>query len=400
MNFLKKKDTLASIAFFLILYLPPFGNVRYTTAIFLFWIPSLFSNKEYFRIKRITFFTIIMLALINLTKAIANPSFFRDALIYTFTPLLIVGGFIAGFTVSKYNRKVASNILIGAIIIQSIICIIQIFSPQIGIIFSKIYSSEKYINMFLIWSNPRAVGSFGNGNYLGFFLVLSLFALFRYLKRSNIFLLLFSSIVIISVLTTRSRAAIGLFGLVLMFYFVFIFWNKIRYSKMALIIFPVSLFLLFLFMVFFLTQGPIIFEKISFLLGRGEKNYTSWKEVFTNRFYVWERAEIDLSNASEFLFGRTQETRVTLDNLYLLLMVRFGLIGTIVIVYFLLSLLIFNGLRIEIKSKLFGFALMITFFISGIVADYWFNPFFTPIYMFLFGTIIQKRTNEQEVISE
>lgn len=169
---------------------------------------------------------------------------------------------------------------------------------------------------------------------------------------------------------------------------------------MALIIFPVSLFLLFLFMVFFLTQGPIIFEKISFLLGRGEKNYTSWKEVFTNRFYVWERAEIDLSNASEFLFGRTQETRVTLDNLYLLLMVRFGLIGTIVIVYFLLSLLIFNGLRIEIKSKLFGFALMITFFISGIVADYWFNPFFTPIYMFLFGTIIQKRTNEQEVISE
>lgn len=313
---------------------------------------------------------------------------------------MIVGGFIAGFTVSKYNRKVASNILIGAIIIQSIICIIQIFSPQIGIIFSKIYSSEKYINMFLIWSNPRAVGSFGNGNYLGFFLVLSLFALFRYLKRSNIFLLLFSSIVIISVLTTRSRAAIGLFGLVLMFYFVFIFWNKIRYSKMALIIFPVSLFLLFLFMVFFLTQGPIIFEKISFLLGRGEKNYTSWKEVFTNRFYVWERAEIDLSNASEFLFGRTQETRVTLDNLYLLLMVRFGLIGTIVIVYFLLSLLIFNGLRIEIKSKLFGFALMITFFISGIVADYWFNPFFTPIYMFLFGTIIQKRTNEQEVISE
>ena len=111
--------------------------------------------------------------------------------------------------------------------------------------------------------------------------------MFRYLKRSNIFLLLFSSIVIISVLTTRSRAAIGLFGFGFDVLFCIYFLEQNSLFKNGTDHFPVSLFLLFLFMVFFLTQGPIIFEKF-LLLGRGEKNYTSWKEVFTNRFYVWK----------------------------------------------------------------------------------------------------------------
>lgn len=395
MNLANKKAILASLAFFLVLYLPPFGNIRYTPAIFLLWLPILFNNKEYSRIKRITFFTIVILILINITKSIANPNFFRDGLIFSFTPLLIAGSFIAGFTLSKNYSKMASIILIVAIVFQSFLCIIQILSPQLGIIFSEIYSSEKYINMFITWSNPRAVGTFGNGNYLGFLLVLSLFVLFKYLKGNRNLLLLFASIVLFSIFTTRSRAAIGLFGFVLMFYFVLIFWNRIQYSKMALIIFPIFSLLLVLFLVFFLTYGSVIFEDITSLLGRGASNYESWNEIFSNRFNVWENAKIDLTNISEFLFGKNQKTRVVLDNLYILLIVRYGLIGTIVIIYFNISLLIFNGLNTEIKTKLLGYSLMITFFISGVIADYWFNPFFTPIYIFLFGTVLQKHASSK-----
>jgi hypothetical protein len=387
----KKRALLASFIFMAVIYFPPVMHLRYTAALFLLWIPVFLRNERSLKLKYLVLIVVFLLSIINLVKSIWTPSFFRDGLIFAiYDPLVVIGAYFAGVDVLKSNWMLPKVIIGLSLILEGIICVIQILDKNIGILFATIYGSQRYINMYYTWSHPRAVGTFGNGNYLGFLIfcgILFFTSLHRNLKKTTLIIAI--TLLVISMMTTRSRAAIFLSLIFIMLLIFFKLIDKGR-NKKNIILIPIVFIFIGIFLYLFLFIGPYTFAYISNYLGRPITfNSNSWNEIFSagNRFATWQNANISFSdsNIADFIFGRVKETRVIVDNLYLEFFVRYGIIGSF-LVFTILIAIVLNNKNYSSKNssyRSYKWSVLVMFLISGVVADYWFNSMFSPLYFFL-----------------
>lgn len=389
----RKMALLASICFFLAFYLPPIMGKRYTNALFLLWLPILITDMKFIRLRRLVFFTTAILGTILLVKSIQNPSFFRDGLIFSFySPLVIICGFISGKKMSESGESIPKIIVSLTLGIQAIICLIQINSREFGLLLARLYSLDKYKYMFEFLRNWKSVGTFGNHNYLGFIFLLSILLFITYFKEKKFVLLLPSiPLLFVAMISTGSRASIMFLVILITLFVIITAIYKSTKRRENLVIFPIFIFILVISIILFAMIGVELFNAVTALLGRGSPDYSSWKELFLQkRIPTWSNAEISHIGVLELLFGRSNEIRVTTDNLYLTLLLIYGLVGTIFILFLSSSVIfMYESDCVSIEIKILAYCIFAVFVISGVVADYWFNSSITPIYFFMIGSLFE-----------
>lgn len=388
---ISKRKNLVAFMFILLLYLPPINNIRYTVLVFFVSLPLLlFENKHKF-MRKLTLFIMAFLLPINLMKSFLDPSFFRNGLIFSvYMPLIISCGFVLGWEVGCFRNKATMSIINFSILLQAIVGIIMFHIRNVGTFFHNIYSSEKYVNLILYFTIPRVSGTLGNANYYGFFLAISLIFMYYNTSKKIMPMLIIFALLIYAIFASRSRTAILFLIIFIITYFILKSYTKTKIthknlpSKLLIICFFLILILLFVF------HGFHIFNWVSILLSRGRfsYDYKSWGEVFEKRFDVWARADIDIEKTSSLLFGKTKSTKVIVDNLYIMLLLRYGLIGTFFIMLFFIIVFLSKKYCTNYMSLAIKYSMFLAFIVSGVVADYFWNPFFTPLYMFIFGATL------------
>lgn len=389
-----KQAVLASICFLLSFYLPPFMNARYTNALFLLWLPLLIIDIKLFKLKQITIFTIAIIATISLVKSVHYPAFFRDGLIFSlYYPLVVICGFISGKKMSESGNLVPKVIVGVTLVSQAVLCLMQIYNREIGLLSVRLYSLDKYTDTFTFFRSPKSIGTFGNHNYLAFIFLLSILLFVTYFNnKKSILLFLSVTLFLLAMLSTGSRAG---FLFLVIFISLFFFLRVMSESKKRrenLVLFPIVIMLMVLSILLFVTRGVELFNKVTAFFNRGVPEYGSWKEVFDQeRVAAWSNAEISQMGTTEFLFGRSFKTRITTDNLYLSLLIMYGLIGMILILILTSSVILtISSGAVSSRARIVSYCLLIVFVISGVVADYWFNSSITPIYFFIIGSLLEE----------
>lgn len=389
-----KQALLASIVFLLAFYLPPIMNVRYTNALFLLWLPLLLIDIKLMRLKHVVIFTIATIATFSLIKSVENPFFLRDALIFSFyNPLVITSGFISGKKMSENRSFTPKLIVLLTLVSQAVLCLMQIYNRELGLLSVRLYSLDKYADTFAFLRNPKSIGTFGNHNYLAFIFLLSILLFITYFNnKKSILLFLSVTIFLLAMLSTGSRAAFLFLVILIVLLIAFKLIAELGKRRETLVFSLTVLALLGLLAVLFVARGIQLFNLITSFFERGTPEYSSWKEVVNEeRMVAWSNAEISQMGTAELMFGRSYGTRATTDNLYLSLLIMYGVVGMILILILNLSIFVtISSGSVSSSARILAFCLLIVFGISGVVADYWFNSTITPIYMFMTGSLFEE----------
>ncbi len=234
--------------------------------------------------------------------------------------------------------------------------------------------------MYLFTNSVRAMGTFGNGNYVGFFFLVSQIIVLEFYKKEKrkgylMFWLLLSA----GIISTGSRTAL-LFSL---FYF-FLIANTPTIKRLLKVSKP--LYVGYLLMIVIVGAIVIVYryEILSFVSSVANRESSVDKSTFALRYEVWQNFSLDTNDFSILLFGnRITGERTTLDNLFLYSLFRYGIIGTIIQLFVYTTALYHEG-KVTRNTSLSRNCMMILY-LSGFIADYWFNPFFGSLYLFLIG---------------
>jgi len=192
--------------------------------------------------------------------------------------------------------------------------------------------------------------------------------------------------------STGSRAAFLFLVILIVLLIAFKLIAELGKRRETLVFSLTVLALLGLLAVLFVARGIQLFNLITSFFERGTPEYSSWKEVVNEeRMVAWSNAEISQMGTAELMFGRSYGTRATTDNLYLSLLIMYGVVGMILILILNLSIFVtISSGSVSSSARILAFCLLIVFGISGVVADYWFNSTITPIYMFMTGSLFEE----------
>lgn len=383
------------VTLFIVLFVPPIGTKRYTIYLFIPWNYFLLKFGYFSKIRKLGFVSIAYVIISGMLKSFFSYYLVWDVFSQILGILNITGGYVAGYLFYLYSNKSQRFFLYIMILLQAILCIIQIMIPLIGEEFAKIYTTEKYQIMFDIWSRPRAIGTFGNPNYLGFLFVLFLPVIIGSFHKQKSFILFTIQfiVVIVAIYLTRSRAAIFSLVVLIILWLLFsaIEKHKIRENPYFVqIITLVIIFILLIGSYISFVNAPLIIGRVSDILGRNSDFYSP----LLVRVMTWQNADLDQNNELEWFFGKATGWRIIVDNYYILLLMRHGVFGL-----FLISFLIIYMLKVDQKHASFSIkayrkSLLVLFILVGFVADYWINSAFTPLYIFLVLSINGTRRKE------
>ncbi len=360
------------------LFLPPISGTKYGYFFFLgvflvFYLPR-YSVNNYFSL------LIILIVIISMTKSLYNTSFLRESvvsIIYIVAPL---SALFVGSEFGKFETKFVRFFVSFLFLILAILCFFQISNRSFGLLTAMIFTSgDKYTGMYLRNSEVRSIGTFGNPNYLGFFFFVGLTLLSGFYKKTrNIWYFCLWLLLACAIITTGSRAA---FIFTLVYYFIgpliSLMVNSFRGKS-----------LLFVFILFFIVAiGTVVilyrYELLSYISSLVNRP-SDTSEVFSVRYEGWNNFDLDTNNYFMLLFGTTKPNlRVTLDNLYLSTLSRYGLIGSL-IVFIVFSLALIRLGKATGRAK-YTLDWLFLLYLSGLVADYWFNPFYGTLYLLLIG---------------
>jgi len=322
-------------------------------------------------------------------KILCDTEYLREGVISVIYIAPIFYAFLCGRYIGLTKNNKYINIIILSYILQSIICIFTKISKAFGLAISLLYvGSTRFIENIFENSSWQAYGTLGNPNYSGFFLVSGLILILEIRKMPKSLKGILWLFGLFGVVATGSRTAFFLFFCYPFARSVFLYFkNKITIDRIVFIY--LTLIICMILLVFMVVYRYEVMGLLNILTGR--KYYDSIESMvdmssFGLRYRTWENFDYNIDNLFEF-FGGSLNTanRVAVDNQFLYLVSRYGIIGTIFIFAFFSYSYIYEGKRTNERG--FSFLLIILLFFLGFIAEYWVNPYFGPIYSFFYGLI-------------
>ena len=392
---MKKIALLITTVFFLVLFTPVIGGVRYTSLLFLLlWLPKRSDNiLKINRRDTWVFAWLPMLVFVSfiLVKSFFSPSLFWDYITSIISFFVLFTAFRAGVFLGRCHYSDYWKYVHGCSILVAIVCIIQIFFPSLGSYIAKAYTitetaTLKYTFNVTEQLHSRATGTLGNPNYMGFFLFTVVVLVITHMSLEkqplNKFMLFLELLIICyAMLLTRSRTAfISLVEFISFFWLLKIILNKKRWKSLPSFMFLIMCIGILFYLLF--SYRVEFFAFISSGIGRGRGVFNLYDSLLL-RYTVWSNTGIASFKNINFFIGDLDNLHRTVDNLYLTLIMRYGIFLFPVIMTFLISM--FLSFKDFPFAKDYAISFLFVFLINGMIAEYWIQATRGPLYLFIIG---------------
>lgn len=250
-------------------------------------------------------------------------AFLLRTIVYASVPIIafLLGSFFSNWI----NEKLVNKAILIIGFIQALVGIAQVYNKTFRELILKYFTNyEKYSYTFEIWGTGRAVGTIGNPNTFGVFMVIFvLFALtLLFFRRGNgklynLILIITILISVYAIILSQSRTA---FILLIMSTIILVFFSRKRIILRLSILFT----LLIIFMIIY-HHDPFLSkrfgaENVSTLGGR----IHVWKAIIEN--YL---SPFTAYNLIGYGFYYVRDIGNAIDNFYLQLILQYGLIGLV-----------------------------------------------------------------------
>lgn len=252
--------------------------------------------------------------------------------IYALIPLI---SYILGNSFSKINSNYLERVFWCVGLLQAAVGIIQVYSTTFReVTLSNFADFEKYNHTFETWDLGRAVGTIGNPNTYGIFIVVFIMFLINVLMpkqkgKMNLFAISLTTMLsIYAVFLTQSRTTMIMltFGLILS---ILLRNSNIIYKLFTLIVGAVLIY-------FIVINIPFITKRFTM-----ENIYT-----VGNRFDTWKtflNSYLFPININTFFGHGTQYVKdigKSIDNQYLNIIMKYGLLGLLLYLYMFITIII------------------------------------------------------------
>lgn len=376
--------------------------------ILFFLILVVFTDYKNVSGKLLLFFIVYLIFLLSLVviSALSNEAslFFSD-LSEVFRIIFISTAFVYGL--SKYDKvgpKSISVFITFFLISQTLISIPQALNIESVVsVSSIIWSSDKV-------TTGRIVGTMSNPNFLGILAsslavyIIMKITLAKKIAKVDLFQLLILFIIIIF---SGSRTSLLSFSLAAML--IFIINLRVHILKLIIPLFIVTLFGSDIYE-FILNYEGLRYISEPFRLYEKNKIFSlSDINALSARLDIWERARllfINSANPFKFVLGLGPGKEIGLsfmDNQYLFWFFKYGVLGCILFsipplisIYISLKFLLDKS-NIGVDVAVLCIAFAVVFFINGLFAETFSSMMVSPLFYFIFGTLLGRFYNDYNV---
>ncbi|SEP76176.1 O-Antigen ligase [Virgibacillus subterraneus] len=393
----KLKKFLLVLMMLTVFFAPNINGRDYFGIIILYMVFILIIYYEKLRINKATFVIFIYIfvtIIIDLVSLFAYPSSYILLLrtfIYALIPLV---AFMLGTSFSENVQKSYFEKVIWMVgILQVIVGILQVYSEKFRIITLSNYAFfEKYNHNFETWSVGRIVGTIGNPNTYGVFIVVFIMFIInilipRYKEKLYVLILLIITLLMSSyaVILTQSRTAYILFALGLLLSFLF--------SKMNLLLKLLTLVIGGIIGFVIVASLPFITRRFSVgdLLTVGSR-VEIWKTYINTYLYP-----ININT----LFGHgthfVRDIGKAVDNYYLKIVMQYGLIGLLLYLGMVSKLIFLFIKRPRNNMSIFVFISITVILISDFAGTINMQPDVTTFLFFVIGYYYKLKYTSSEI---
>ncbi|WP_101842476.1 O-antigen ligase [Halobacillus sp. Marseille-P3879] len=294
--------------------------------LYLFLLLIMFKGINFNKLTLLILGYVMVTTLVEFLNLYTYPASFQliiRTLIYNFLPLaaFLVGSFLTG----RMTNKTFSQVIFLVGFVQIFVGLAQVYSESFRLFTLSNYADfEKYNNNFETWEVGRIIGTIGNPNTYGVFIVI--FVLFicnvllpKYKNNSKIKVLLTTTLLIsiVSIILSQSRTAYILLAIGLVISIVLN--KKSSLNKFMWFIITALSLIILLFYNEFVSQR-FTNESLTSLGGRVEV----WKTFIDNYLFPFNINSLIGSGVE-----RISDIGIAVDNYYLQLLLQYGVIGLI-----------------------------------------------------------------------
>lgn len=310
----------------LVFYAPNIGNRDYLGIIIVYSFAILFSLVSKIQFDKIGLsiilyaFVIVIIDLVNMLIYSSSVLYVLRIFIYALIPIVsyLVGKFLsARIDIVFFNKSI---IFIG--VMQAMFGVLQVYSNKFRIFSLANYANfEKYNYGFENWAVGRVVGTIGNPNTYGVFMIVIILFLMNIIipqkhKNKNKVPIIISFILCVYAVTlSQSRTAYLLLALGILVSVLFRRKNKLRNFLIMLI--------LILIFIFVFINVPFLSRRFSInsILNFGNR-LPIWK-TYINEYLNPININLIIGYGSKYI----RDIGKAVDNYYLQIILQYGIIG-------------------------------------------------------------------------